>query len=111
MNLYTITPYHGIDCDSVNGLNCGTNLEPIEVKAHSEEEAIEKALEIFAQTRGISLSGVSLDIEGEIKQVTGYSRADGENISEAEYLNDPKAGDYYTYEYVNFNKVTRGITK
>lgn len=106
MNLYVIQPYHGIDVDSINGLNGGDNLDPIEVNAIDEQEAISKVIDMFILAHGLDKSQLNKS-RGTINQIISYHRQNGEEISQNEYLSDSQDGDFYKYEYVDFNKVTR----
>lgn len=107
MNTYIITPYHGIDCDSVHGVNGGLDLDEIEVQASSEAEAVERAEAIFILSHGIPRETVLREESGQIKQILSFHRADGTEISCEAYMEDSQPGDFFKYEYVDFNKIRR----
>lgn len=106
---YTIIPYHGYDCDSVNGFNNGRRLDTIIVYAANEDEARSKALEAYVELNGVDLKKVERDgwfgdntlyFEHEVVDQDGRAvdtNAEGFEFNESEHS--------YAYEYVDFNYI------
>jgi hypothetical protein len=89
---YTIRPYFGFDCDSVNGFNNGHYLDEIVVEASSEEEAITLAMDKYIEINKLDMSRIEQD--GWFGEGTLYSEE-----------RDAEDSEEYTYQYVCFNSV------
>ena len=109
LELYTIRPYFGHDCDSHNGFNNGYYLDTIYVFAESPEDAEFKAMNKFKTDPKI-LATWNIDTakveEDRILQWEGPFFIDDREVSaddcyDAMSNDDETAG--YLYQYVSFS--------
>lgn len=107
MKVFKVRPYHGHDCDSVNGFNNGSFLNTIIVRAENEDEAIDKAIQNLIERWSIDMNKWELNPSHMSDNTLYYeypiTDEEGNEVDQAsaefEFDEDKH---FYRYEYITF---------
>jgi len=118
---YSVRPYFGHDCNSYDGFNNGYYLEPIEVVAKDEDQAVVRAMAVYRRTIGnyeLLKEKKSHDTDffnngdqSGFYVETCFSDDDGNELTEEEWLSQNENDEVgsYSYQYVSFDEVTQEV--